>query len=628
MNNQIVPQEEPPRLLVADDDAVMRVMAREVFQQAGWHVETVEDGQLALSSFDDMDPDIVLLDVQMPNLDGFQTCAKLRRLERGAHIPVFMITGRDDLEAINRAYEVGATDFVTKPVNWVILKQRIRHMLRAKRAAEAQREAEARNQALLDAVPDLMFRIAEDGTLLDYKPPAQGMHTFVSPEEFVGEKISQVMPEELAETFLKHVRQTLASGQIQTFDYRLGGDGEPRDYEARTVVSGSQEVLGIVCDITEHNRLEAQLRRSQKMEALGLLAGGVAHDFNNALSVITLQVQRLQNRLKGQEDLSSFANSILAAATHSSKLTSQLLAFGRKQLMEPRLLDLNGVAKDLLKMLDRVMAEDVEVETDLAPDLWQIKVDPGRIEQVIMNLAVNAREAMPRGGKFTIQTRNCPLQEGPEGAPRVMLAVSDTGHGMDEGTLERVFEPFYTTKGSGTGLGLSTVHGIVSQSGGEIRVDSVLGKGTTFEIYFARAEGQEEAVATEAEDDEWALGGSETILVAEDDQSIRDSLCDLLQDKGYKVLSAANGREGINLSRDYEGSIDLLITDVVMPEMGGTELAEALFQQRPETKILYMTGHPGNVTLQHGLDSQATFLQKPLEMEVLSRKLHSLLRHP
>ncbi len=245
-----------------------------------------------------------------------------------------------------------------------------------------------------------------------------------------------------------------------------------------------------------------------------------------------------------------------------------------------------------------------------------------------MNLAVNAREAMPNGGKFTIRTRNCPSEEGLEGAPRVMLAVSDTGHGMDEGTLERVFEPFYTTKGSGTGLGLSTVHGIVSQSGGEIRVDSVPGKGTTFKIYLARAEGQEEAVATEAEDDEWALGGSETILVAEDDQSIRDSLCDLLQDKGYKVLSAANGREGLNLSRDYEGSIDLLITDVVMPEMGGTELAEALFQQRPETKILYMTGHPGNVTLQHGLDSQAAFLQKPLEMEVLSRKLHSLLRHP
>ncbi len=627
MNNHLVPQEKPPRLLVADDDAVMRIMAQEVFQQAGWCVETVEDGAEALTSFEGMDPDIVLLDVQMPNLDGFQTCLELRGRERGAHIPIFMITGRDDLEAINRAYEVGATDFVTKPVNWVILKQRIGYMVRAKRAAQAQRKAEARNQALLDAIPDLMFRIAEDGMLLDYKP-AQGMDTLISPPEFVGKKISQVMPEEVAETFLKHVRETLASGQIQTFDYRLGMDGESRDYEARTVVSGSREVLGIVCEVTEHNRLEAQLRRSQKMEALGLLAGGVAHDFNNALSVITLQVQRLMNRLKDQEDLSSFASSILAAATHSSKLTSQLLAFGRKQLMEPRLLDLNGVAKDLLKMLDRVMAEDVEVVTDLAPDLWQIKVDPGRIEQVIMNLAVNAREAMPKGGKFTIKTRNRPLQEGQEGAPRVMLAVTDTGHGMDEGTLERVFEPFYTTKGSGTGLGLSTVHGIVSQSGGEIQVDSLPGKGASFKIYFARVEGQQEAVAAEAEDEEWALGGSETILVAEDDQSIRDSLCDLLKDKGYKVLSAANGREGVHLSRNYEGAIDLLITDVVMPEMGGTELAEALFAQRPETKILYMTGHPGNVTLQHGLDSQAAFLQKPLEMEVLSRKLHSLLGHP
>ena len=227
MNNQMVPQEEPPRLLVADDDAVMRVMAREVFQQAGWQVETVEDGKLALSSFDDMDPDIVLLDVQMPNLDGFQTCAKLRRLERGAHVPVFMITGRDDLEAINRAYEVGATDFVTKPVNWVILKQRIRYMVRAKRAAEDQREAEARNQALLDAIPDLMFLIAEDGTLLDYKPPAQGMHTFISPEEFLGEKISQVLPEGVAETFLKHVHETLATGQIQTSTIASTGTGSP-----------------------------------------------------------------------------------------------------------------------------------------------------------------------------------------------------------------------------------------------------------------------------------------------------------------------------------------------------------------------------------------------------------------
>ena len=223
MNNHLVPQEKPPRLLVADDDAVMRIMAQEVFQQAGWCVETVEDGAEALTSFEGMDPDIVLLDVQMPNLDGFQTCLELRGRERGAHIPIFMITGRDDLEAINRAYEVGATDFVTKPVNWVILKQRIGYMVRAKRAAQAQRKAEARNQALLDAIPDLMFRIAEDGMLLDYKP-AQGMDTLISPPEFVGKKISQVMPEEVAETFLKHVRETLASGQIQTFDYRLGMD--------------------------------------------------------------------------------------------------------------------------------------------------------------------------------------------------------------------------------------------------------------------------------------------------------------------------------------------------------------------------------------------------------------------
>ncbi len=514
MKHESVTQGEVPRILIAAADGVMCVIAQETFTEAGFQVETVENGSEALSTFSVLNPDIVLLDVQMPDLDGFQTCIELRKLKGGAQTPILMMTGQDDLESIERAYQVGATDFVTKPVNWVILRQRVRYMVRAARAIQ---------------------------------------------------------------------------DQIQ---------------------------------------LQVQLQRSQKMEALGLLAGGVAHDFNNALTVITIHAQLLQHRFGHEEELVKSAELIRCSAEHAARLTGQLLAFGKKQLLEPTVVDLNQIVENVLKMLDRIMGEDVEILTELEPALWPVRLDPGRIEQVIMNLAVNAREAMPQGGRFTIRTRNCPSQEGMEGAPRVMLAVSDTGEGMDEGTLERVFEPFYTTKDSGTGLGLSTVHGIVKQSGGEISVTSTPGQGTRFGIRLTPFEGGEEVGLDEDGIDKWSMEGSETILLVEDAEDIRGSICTALEENGHTVLAASNGREGISLSRRYKGPIDFLITDVVMPEIGGVELAKEILRKRPETKILYMTGYSGDITFKHGLDSRAAFLQKPFDLEVLSRKMNSLLVAP
>jgi PAS domain S-box-containing protein len=404
---------------------------------------------------------------------------------------------------------------------------------------------------------------------------------------------------------------------------------------ARMALDARPCILGLLTDVTERVRLEEQLRQAVKMEAIGRLAGGVAHDFNNLLTVISGFGELSLDRLPPTDALRPHLEQILKAADRAATLTRQLLAFSRRQVLAVKVVDLNVVAGDMAKMLQHMLGEDIDLVWNLKPGIGRVKVDPGQIEQVIMNLAVNARDAMPRGGKLTLETANVELDEsyasshvGATPGTYVMLALSDTGVGMDRETQTRVFEPFFTTKerGKGTGLGLATVYGIVKQSGGSIWVYSEPGHGTTFKIYLPRVEGVAEAAEAVSACTPPA-GGSETILLAEDDDAVRALLRETLAKSGYTVLIATRPSQAVRLCEEHKGKIDLLLTDLVMPEMSGKDLAEQIQGLYPRVKVLYMSGYTDNAIVHHGvLDSGVAFLQKPFTPDGLLRKVREVLR--
>ena len=379
---------------------------------------------------------------------------------------------------------------------------------------------------------------------------------------------------------------------------------------------------------------EEALRQSQKIEAVGRLAGGIAHDFNNLLTVINGYSQLLLSRLGSDDPDRVEIEEINTAGARAAALTRQLLAFSRKQVLQPKVLELNAVVTNMERMLHPMIGEDIELHTVLHPQLGRVLADPGQIEQVIMNLAINARDAMPHGGRLTIETANVELNETYARrlltitpGPHVLMAVSDTGCGMDKGTQAHIFEPFFTTKeqGKGTGLGLSTVYGIVKQSGGSIWVYSEPGRGTTFKIYLPRVEEPAESVEPDTARAR-PPNGTETILLVEDEAGVRSLARAALQVYGYTVLEAANGDEAIRICDRRQGAIHLLVTDMVMPGMDGRALSEQLIARLPQMKVLYLSGYAGGAIVNNGvLDSSMAFLQKPFSPEALARKVREVL---
>ena len=467
------------------------------------------------------------------------------------------------------------------------------------------------------------------------------------------EKILGYMPHELGgttagneihpedwEKVQKAAADARCTGKGTNLEYRMrhkNGGWRILESRASTIVKGGkvEKLIIVNRDVTERKRLEEQFRQSQKMEAVGRLSGGVAHDFNNLLGVIIGYGEIVQEGTAPDSPLRSCVDEMLKAGHRAAGLTRQLLAFSRQQVMDPRVLDLNVVVKDMEKMLKRLIGEDVRLKTALDPALVRIKADPGQLEQVIMNLAVNARDAMPAGGELRIETSNFYMDE--EYVRRypypvavgdyVLLMVSDDGVGMDSATRARAFEPFFTTKekGKGTGLGLSMVYGVVKQSGGYIEVVSEPGSGATFKIYLPKVEVTAEAQKHAVESSP-SLRGNETVLLVEDEDSLRKLSRNLLELCGYEVLEAESGAEALTICRNHKGGIHLLLTDVVMPGMSGRVLADQLVRDRPETRVLYMSGYTGQTVGEHGVLAEGSFfLPKPFTREALARKVREAL---
>ncbi len=411
-------------------------------------------------------------------------------------------------------------------------------------------------------------------------------------------------------------------------------DGRTRTAEMRAVLitwDDKPAHLASLRDVTDKKNLEEQLRQAQKLEALGLLSAGIAHDFNNLTTVIIGSGQMILDDPGAAVLCSELAGEIMTAAQRASNLTRQLLAFARRQILRPKVLEMNTLVSDLAKMLGRLVGEHIRMEVIPSREKCFVNADPGQIEQVLMNLVVNSRDALAKGGTISIAISPVELAGDRFGpafppGPYVRLAVADDGHGMDESTMSHIFEPFFTTKGraNGTGLGLSTVYGIVKQRGGEIEVSSAPGNGTTFRIYFPKVTGMDER--RERKSAEGPNGGAKTVLVVEDEPGLRKLTRTMLQKLGYTVLEAGGSAEALKTAEDHSGDIHLLLTDVVMPEMGGGELAQRLSSPRPRMRTLYMSGYIDDLVLEHGVSSsEVAFLQKPFSREQLAAKVGMVL---
>jgi PAS domain S-box-containing protein len=511
---------------------------------------------------------------------------------------------------------------------------------------EKLRESEKRFRAFMDHTPTAAFMKDRQGHYL-YVNGVCERFADKKTEDWMGLTDYDLWPEDIARQHRESDQEILDRNfplaSLMTIPSLQGNLTYWSVYKFPIIPNAQDQVLigGVAVDITEQKqaeetkaKLEAQLAAAQKLESIGRLAGGIAHDFNNLLSAIMGFGELLQMDLAPDDPKRSYAEEISKAAQRGANLTKQLLAFSRKQILQPRVLNLNTVVLDMENMLQRLIGEHIDLEVALDSQLGYLQADPTQIEQVILNLAVNARDAMPRGGKLTIETANIDLDEvyakqhlSVAPGSYILLAVSDTGHGMDGETLTHIFEPFYTSKekGEGTGMGLATVYGIVKQSGGDIWVYSEVGKGATFKIYLPRVDALPEADERRVLPSK-KLRGQETILVVEDEELVRTMIAEALRRYGYQVLEARKGAEALVLHQEHQHPIDLLMTDVVMPEMSGQSLAERLVQANPHLKVLFTSGYSDNAIVRHGILLEGLhFIQKPFTIVALLQKIREVL---
>ena len=634
--------EAPLRLLIVEDNAQDAELQVAILKRAGYQVqhEVAPSEEILQRKLRETDFDIILADYNLQNWTGLDALDILK--QSGRSIPVVMVTGSLGDEAAVECIKEGAADYVLKDrVGRLPLAVRRalmeRDMLRERSMAQiALQQSEERYRDLLENANDLIHSYSPDGRIL-YTNRAWRDALGYTEEEVNRLDVSAVIHPDSRESWSQQIERLM--------------HGEPDDKaELKLVTKDGRAILGeasrtckfedgklafirsIIRDITERRQLEEQIRQTAKMEAIGQLAGGVAHDFNNLLTVILGYGQILQETVGATEK--EYVTEILKSSDRAASLTRQLLAFSRRQIMAPQSLDLNLIVANMEKMLRRLIGEHYELATRQQPGLGRVKADPGQVEHVILNLVVNARDAMPDGGKITIETTDVDLDEAYARThvsvvpgPYVMLAVSDAGMGMDPATMARIFEPFFTTKelGKGTGLGLSTVHGIVKQSSGNVWVYSELGRGSTFKVYLPRVQEPAENTGLAAAAPK-SVQGTETVLLVEDEEAVRSLVRVALQSNGYNVVEAKDAEHGISLLEEFREPIHMLLTDVVMPQMSGKDLAGRLGSLHPETKVLYMSGYTDTAIVRHGvLEASASFIQKPFAPKALLKKVREVL---
>jgi two-component system cell cycle sensor histidine kinase/response regulator CckA len=632
---------EQVRVLMVEDndnDAVLirRELARLTPPPDVQHVRTQPAFAAALDGFA---PHVILCDHNIPGFSGWEALELAQRTR--SDMPFILVTGSLDEETAVRYLKGGASDYILKD-RLVRLGPALLEALERARQRDELRRQERLLRQIIDANPSLIFVKDWNGRfVLVNRATAEVYGTTVN--ALIGKTDADFNPN-VAEVahFLRDDRAVMSSGQpkvIAEEPVTNPATRETRWFQTikmplRTPEEGTATLLGVATEITERKRLEEQLLQSQKMEAVGQLAGGVAHDFNNILTAIVGYTDLLAAELGSNAQQLEDLEEIRKAARRAAALTRQLLAFSRKQVLELRIIDVNGVVLNLDKMLRSLISENIELKTDLAENLAAARADPNQIEQVIMNLAINARDAMPDGGTVTIETGNVTLDDAYASqhvsvipGEYVMLAVSDTGCGMDEKTKSRIFEPFFTTKpaGRGTGLGLSTVYGIVKQTGGNIWLYSEPGKGTTFKIYLPAIAALPEDIGKVAPA-EAPRRGAGTVLVVEDDEQLRRLTHRALDAQGYTVLVADGGGTALDIARRHKGQIDLLLTDVIMPDTNGRKLAETIQAARPGMRVLYMSGYPDGAIASHGmLEPGVAYLAKPFTTEAIARRVREVL---
>lgn len=651
---------QPLRVLLVEDNPPDAELVVTELRRAGFEPEwrRVDTEQGFIESLDQK-LDVILSDCDMPQFNGLRALDLLQK--SGLEVPFIIVSGTIREETAVASMRRGAADYLLKDrlsrlgqsVGKAVEQSRLRKAER--RFSEELKQAEARYRSIFENAVEGIYQSTPDGRLLSVNPALVRILGYESPEELAAVvsdfRLALNVDQERRSEFQRLIE---TNGMVLRFEAQARRkDGSLIWISENTRMArdgdNAAHYEGMVEDITERRRteeelrqVEEQLRQSQKMEAIGRLAGGIAHDFNNLLTVINTYAEVAMSRLPDGHRICADLREIHKAGDRAAALTHQLLAFGRKQVMQPRVLNLNNAVSDMKKMLRRVIGEDIDLIADLAPDAHNIKADPGQIEQILMNLAVNSRDAMPFGGQLIIRTSNVELDEpraGQLNASRgryVRLSIEDTGCGMEQSTLEQIFEPFFTTKdvGKGTGLGLATVYGIVKQSGAHISVSSEPDEGTTFEIYWSVAEEVFDSVITEAALDPQSVKaglsdqsiGGETILLVEDEEPVRDLVEQVLSSAGYVVYTASSGSEALGFCEQFNEPLHLIMTDVIMPQMSGPELAGRLLEMIPGLKVLYASGYTDDAILRHGIsDSPAHFIPKPFNIGALTQKVREVL---
>jgi two-component system cell cycle sensor histidine kinase/response regulator CckA len=639
------------RVLIVEDRAEDAELAARELKRGELSCEThhVDSEHTFRRALVDFRPEVVLADYTIPGFGGMAALEILRA--EAPTIPLIVVTGSLDEETAAECIKAGAADYVLK-TNLIRLPSAVRGALALaksqsdKVAAEtALRTSERRFRALVEESWDAVALFGADGTIL-YGSPATTRLLGYDLAEFVGRNGFELIHPDDRQGVLVRLTEVMAQprARVSVAARVQHKNGAWRYVEGVFTNLLDDPSVGAIVnnyrDATDRKSLEEQVILAQKMEAVGRLAGGVAHDFNNILTAIGGYTDLLLADLPEGDRRRHDVDEIYKAAQRAAALTQQLLAFSRRQVLQPKVIDLKALVTDIEKMLRRLIGEDILFATVLHPRTGNVRADPGKIEQVIVNLAVNARDAMPDGGRLTIETRNVQLDESYTvdhptvvPGPYVLLTVSDTGVGMTDETKARIFEPFFTTKvrGKGTGLGLATVYGIVKQTGGHIWPYSEPGRGTAMRVYLPQVDAPADAIEPPGESDPEALRGTETILLVEDEAPVREVTRQLLERYGYTVLEAADGAAALALldGRDGDGHVDLLLTDVIMPGMSGRELAEVLKSRRPTLRVLFMSGYTDDAVVRHGmLEPGLAYLEKPFRPPALLRKVRATLSRP